>query len=165
MRIYFIATIIVVMGIVGCGTQTLSTTSLSSNFDPSLIAQAEPAEPISVGQARQQAQHDQVIQMEGRIGGPSTPFIKGLAAFTMVDFSIPECCDEECSTVECSPEELAKNLATIKFVDQSGKPIPIDARELLNVREKLNVVVEGIAQRDQHGNLTVLAEKIFVRSE
>lgn len=165
MRHLAIALFISSIGMIGCGTHPSSDSTLSSNFDPSLIADVAPTSTISVGKAHKEAQHDQVIQLEGRIGGPSAPFIKGLAAFTMVDFSIPECCGDECSNSDCGPDEIAKNLATVKFIDPSGKPIPTDARELLNVREKLNVVVEGVAQRDPHGNLTVLAQKIFIRSE
>ena len=38
-----------------------------------------------------------------------------------------------------------------------------DARELLNVKELATVVVLGKAQRDDDGNLTILATGVHVR--
>jgi hypothetical protein len=49
------------------------------------------------------------------------------------------------------------------LVDDSGKPVTIDARELLNVKELSTVVVQGEAKRDEQGNLTIAADKVFVR--
>ena len=39
-----------------------------------------------------------------------------------------------------------------------------DARELLNVKELTTVVVTGKAQRDDAGNLTILATGVYVKS-
>ena len=44
-----------------------------------------------------------------------------------------------------------------------GKPVATDARELLGVKELDTLVVQGKAQRDDSGNLTILASKVFVR--
>jgi len=41
--------------------------------------------------------------------------------------------------------------------------VKADARKLLNVRELSTVVVAGKAQRDDAGNLTVLASGVFVK--
>lgn len=147
----------------GCNLSTTATSTPSRNFDPHLIAAVEPVDPLSVNAARQSAEHDQAIRIEGRIGGAPQPFVNGLAAFTMVDFSIPDCCGEECTTPECSPAELAQNIVTVKFVDQHKKTLAVDARELLNLKDKDAVVVDGHVQRDPHGNFTVLADKIFIR--
>ena len=38
-----------------------------------------------------------------------------------------------------------------------------DARELLNVKEMSTVVVKGKAQRDEAGNLTILASGVYVK--
>lgn len=154
---------LVCLAVVGCGADPKLTVQSGRSFDPAWIADSEPSDPISVAAARQSVEHDQVVHIEGRIGGTSQPFVQGLAAFSLVDFSIPDCCDENCTTPECSPQTLAASLATVKFVDAGGKPLATDARELLRVKEKDAVVVQGRAQRDPHGNLVVLAEKIFIR--
>lgn len=39
-----------------------------------------------------------------------------------------------------------------------------DARKLLNVKELSTVVVKGEAQRDEAGNLTVLASGVYVKN-
>jgi len=162
-QVLFPIWVVLGLALMGCISSSSPTSQTAKNYDPSLIADHEPGEPISVGEARQSAQHDQPIYIAGRIGGTAQPFVKGLAAFTLVDLSIPDCCGDDCTTPECSPEELANHIATVKFVDSNGKPLTTDARQLLNVKEKDSVVVQGRVQRDQHGNLAVLADKIFIR--
>jgi len=41
--------------------------------------------------------------------------------------------------------------------------VKADARELLNVKEMSTVVVKGKAQRDEAGNLTILASGVYVK--
>ena len=50
-----------------------------------------------------------------------------------------------------------------KFVDEQGQTVAVDARELLGLKESQMVVVQGKAKRDEQGNLTVLAEGLYVR--
>jgi hypothetical protein len=50
----------------------------------------------------------------------------------------------------------------VKVVDQDGKMVSIDARKLLGVKELDRVVVHGTATRDDEGNLTVLADGVYV---
>jgi len=52
----------------------------------------------------------------------------------------------------------------VKLVDSRGKPVATDARELLGIQGLSTVVVRGDAERDEQGNLTVLAEKVYVKS-
>lgn len=52
----------------------------------------------------------------------------------------------------------------VKIVDASGKPVATDARKLLGIKELQTVVVHGVAKRDESGNLTVLADGVFVRN-
>ena len=51
----------------------------------------------------------------------------------------------------------------VQIVDDSGKTIAEDARKLLGVKELNLVVVKGKAQRDDAGNLTLLADKVFLK--
>jgi len=41
--------------------------------------------------------------------------------------------------------------------------VKADARGLLNVKEMSTVVVKGKAQRDEAGNLTILASGVYVK--
>jgi len=52
----------------------------------------------------------------------------------------------------------------VKVVDATGKSVGTDARKLLGLKELLTVVVHGRAKRDEAGNLTVLADGVFVRN-
>jgi hypothetical protein len=51
------------------------------------------------------------------------------------------------------------------FVDEDGNMVKQDARELLGVKELDSVTLVGRAKRDQAGNVTVLASKVFVPTE
>ena len=51
------------------------------------------------------------------------------------------------------------------FVDEDGKIVKQDARELLGVKELDTLTIVGKAKRDKAGNVTVLASKVFVPTE
>ena len=132
-------------------------------------AESEPAGAMPVGEAKQKIGDGQDITLVGVIGGSSKPFVEGLAAFTIVDPKVEYCAaDEGCPTPWdycCTQNEVKDNIATVKIVNDDGKPITQDAREFLNVKELSTVVVQGKAKRDDLGNLTVAASKLFVREK
>ena len=66
-------------------------------------------------------------------------------------------------TCNCRGKELADATVLVKFVDRNGEPLPIDSRELLRVNELDRVVVKGRAERDNDGNVVIVAGGIFVR--
>ena len=107
------------------------------------------------------------MTLVGLIGGSSDPFVDGMAAFTIVDAKVPYCAaDEGCPTPWdycCQTEAVKENIATVKIVDESGKPVMSDARKLLKVKELSTVTVQGKAKRDPQGNLAIHATKLFVR--
>ena len=51
----------------------------------------------------------------------------------------------------------------VKVVDENGQLVKAGAKALLHVMELSTVVVSGKAQRDDAGNLTVLATGVYVR--
>ncbi len=128
---------------------------------------SEPAAVMEVADARKSAKADEAIAIVGRIGGSGEPFVDGVAAFTVVDLKIAYCsADEGCPTPWdycCTQDQVKDNIAIVKLVDAEGKPVTDDARKLLGVKELSVVVAEGTARRDESGNLTVAATKIFVR--
>lgn len=162
-RFNILFTGIMLFGVIGCSVESTSTTSLSSNYDPQWIAPEAPTNPLHVGVAREKVEDKQPILVVGHIGGSPNPFVDGVAAFSLIDLSLPDCAGGDCSDDGCTtPEELKKNLATVKFVNGDGKLVAVDARELLNVAAKSKVAVEGTAQRDEAGNLVVLASRLYV---
>ena len=137
-----------------------------SDENPAYVAKAEPAGGQGVRAVRDAAEDGEEVTVVGRIGGGSDPFVDGLAAFTIVDPAVPFCAEGGCSASGgyCGhTEELPANSATVKLVDASGKPVARDARELLGVKGLSMVVVRGKAKRDDAGNLTVLADQIYVK--
>ncbi len=156
--------------LVGCGTKTPSTPGASqSAVGAAYLLTTEPAAAQSVKQARANAKDAEQVTLVGRIGGDTNPWIDGQAAFLIVDSALKPCNeqhDDACPTPWdycCDSGELTANKAMVKIVDSSGKPIATGAKELLGVQELQTVVVQGTAKRDEAGNLTVLAEGIFVK--
>ena len=153
----------------GCGSSPVvqeSDTKVGSG-DSQYLADVEPEGALPVGEARKSVMDAQAVTLVGVIGGSSEPFVDGLAAFTIVDAKVP-CCsaDEGCPTPWdycCTQDQVKGNIATVKIVDDAGKPVADDARKMLNVKELSTVVVQGTARRDDQGNLTVAASKVFVR--
>lgn len=131
------------------------------------IAASEPANAVGVGSARESSQNDEDVVLVGRIGGSGKPFVDGVAAFTIVDPKVPHCSKEEgCKTPWdycCEQNQVKQNIATVKIVDGETNTVQEDARKLLGVKELNVVVVHGKAKRDDAGNLTVLADQIYVK--
>ncbi|MCA9124911.1 MAG: hypothetical protein KDB11_32265 [Planctomycetales bacterium] len=154
----------------GCSNSDVAQNSESAANGPTdskYVAASEPAGAMPVGEAREAVEDEQAVTLVGTIGGSSEPFVDGLAAFTIVDPKVPYCSpDEGCPTPWdycCTQDQVKENIATVKVVGESGSPVSGDARQLLGVKELSTVVVEGKAKRDDQGNLTIAATKVFVR--
>jgi hypothetical protein len=160
--------------VVGCNQEKNGATE-AAGPDPAgqkLLLAEEPAGAKGVLDVRKTAKDGDEIVIVGRIGGDKNPWIEGKAAFLIVEPSFKTCSEREgdnCPTPWdycCDPpDELAKGLATIKFVDEQGKTIGADARKLLGLRELNTVVVKGKAKRDRDGNLIVLATGLYRRAD
>ncbi len=156
--------------VVGCGTSNVGESAASSQPSTegaSFIATTEPVDAVPVGAARQSAENEQDVTIVGRIGGSPEPFVDGLVAFTIVDPQVPYCsADEGCPTPWdycCTQDQVKENIATVKIVNASGIAMSGNAREFLGVKELSTIVAQGKAKRDDQGNLTVVATKVFVR--
>jgi hypothetical protein len=128
----------------------------------------EPKGAVDVLALRKDAKDQQDIVVVGRIGGRVNPWVKGMAAFPIVDRSLTPCNEmagDTCKTPwdYCCEADLPKATVLVMFMDESGKVIKKDARELLQVKELQTVVVTGKAKRDKAGNVTVLAAKLHIR--
>lgn len=156
---------------VGCESSKVATSTDDGGVASSslYVSETEPIGAMPVGEAREKAADGQEVTLVGLIGGSSEPFVDGLAAFTIVDEKVPHCAvDEGCPTPWdycCESNSVKDNIATVKIVDESGKPVTQDARKILSVKELSTVVVHGIAKRDDQGNLTVAVNEVFVRPE
>lgn len=148
---------------IGC-SQNASTTSTSGE-DSKYLLSSEPHGAEGVLAVREQVKDGDSVAIVGRVGGEEKPWVDGLAAFTIVDPSLQPC-TEGCETPWdycCDTDVLPKASATVKFVDSRGQVVAKDARQLFGIKELATVVVKGRAKRDDVGNLTVLADGIYVR--
>ena len=153
----------------GCDSSpvVLESDTAGGNERSQYLAAVEPEGALPVGKARESVKDNQAVTLVGVIGGSPKPFVEGLAAFTIVDPKVPYCsADEGCPTPWdycCTQDQVKGNIATVKIVDDTGKPVAADARKMLNVKELSTVVVQGTARLDDQGNLTVAASQVFVR--
>ena len=155
----------------GCGgTSTPSAENGPSAEGKAYVLASEPAAAKSVKEARDNAKDADEVTLVGRIGGDVNPWIEGQAAFLLVDSSLKPCNEKGDDACEfpwdycCDTDVLPTHKALVKIVAKDGKTVATDARKLLGVRELQTVVVHGKAKRDESGNLTVLADGIYVRN-
>jgi hypothetical protein len=127
---------------------------------------------LEIIQARKSSKNDQPITVVGRIGGSLNPWVDGVAAFSIVDRSLKACSDglsdgETCSCKTpwdycCEADQLKDAMALVKFVQKNGKIVKHDARKLFELSELQTVIVQGKAERDEAGNLTILAAQMYL---
>lgn len=137
----------------------------SPELQPLVVKADPPPQEIGVAMARDSAEPGQDVVVEGRL----KDFVDGKAAFTMVDGSIKSCIEEGdgCPTPwdYCcvAPTKLAKNTATVKLVDESGKMLDGNLQGVNSIDNLSTVVVTGKVEKDESGNLTIAANKVFLR--
>jgi hypothetical protein len=154
----------------GCGASAPPTAASAPSAEgAAYLLPSEPTAAKDVKEVRSDAKDADEVTLVGRIGGDTSPWIDGQAAFLVVDNSLKPCNekdDDGCPTPWdycCDADALPSCKALVKVVDRSGKTVATDARKLLGLKELQTVVVRGKAKRDEAGNLTVLADGIFIR--
>ena len=147
----------------GCGR---AVSAAKPAVDAKYLLTNEPTNAVEVLDIKDQAKDGDAVVVVGRLGGGVKPWIDGRAAFLLVDTRIlPACkegekCDENCPG--CA-EAMLQASTMVKFLGTDGKVLPVDARDLLGVKEQETVVIQGTASRDKAGNVSIAGEKIFVR--
>ena len=168
MKVFTLSEVVLVIGltwIVGCGESPDATAvaipkQQVAELSKILLLTDEPDGALGVSELREQAKDDDDVILVGRIGGATKPWVEGRAAFAVVDAAIEMCEGGVCA---CCKDKVCNATALVKVVDEHGRLFKIDARELLNVKENELVVVSGKAKRDDAGNLTILASRVYVR--
>jgi hypothetical protein len=135
------------------------------------ILKEEPKESVGVLQAREKAKDKDDVVVIGRIGGRINPWVKGAAAFSIVDTSLKACNERPGDTCPtpwdfCCEVDLGKSTVLVTLLDEkTGQTLKQDAREALKLKELQTVVVQGKARRDSKGNISIAASHLFVRPE
>ena len=161
--------------VIGCSPRenvTAEKNELRLNSTPYLLT-AEPEGSLGVKAARESVKDQDPVVVVGRIGGGLNPWVQNRAAFQIVDPSLKACSDceegESCSCKTpwdycCESDKLPKAMALVQFADDQGNILKQDARSLFQLIELQTVVVQGVAQRDDAGNLTIVADKMYVKN-
>ena len=123
----------------------------------------------------------QEVTVVGHVGGlvnpwgktqPEFPFAKSKAVFFLAD---PQAVieneasghvhapGEECAFCEAHAKDNADMLAMVQFVDKKGDVLPMDVRQLFDVKVNDTVVVHGKARVTEGGILVVDAEGLYIR--
>lgn len=170
---FYISSCLMIVGMIGCGTQSATDTDQpqASNIDKTkYILSEEPEGAVGVIIAREDAKDQDNIVLVGRIGGQKNPWIKGRSAFTVIDAAMAVVATgEESSNGQVCLEDCCASLRAdcttlVKIVDENGKPLSIDARELLSAKENDMVVVQGKVHRDEEqGIFNVAATGVYIR--
>lgn len=147
------------------------------------VLSAEPAEPLTVLDLREQEggfSEGQVV-LVGQIGGmpspwneqdnePAFPWREGEASFFLVDPStVGEFGEHEHADGEPCPfclkraADSADSVAAVTFNGPDGKPLPVGAQQLFDLKENDMVVVKGVAKQLGGGLIVVNADGIYVR--
>lgn len=131
--------------------------------DPRFLLPAAPASSVGVNELKEKVKSGDQVSVSGRVGGGVKPWIEGRAAFVLVDSYAP------LPSAECGPDcphcaaEIAASSMVVKFLDENGKTIAVDSRQLLGVKEEEEVIVNGVATRDEQGNVALTATGIFIK--
>ena len=177
MRADILALLMLISGLVissGCGTSPDATPQLLStpvSVDASQYKLAEePDGAVGVIAARESAEDGAPLVLVGRIGGCAKPWVEGRAAFTLLDASMSvvaegeDSAEGEICTGDCCATERLDCTTLVKVVDQQGKILSGDSRDLFGLKESDMVVVQGTAKKDESGNFVMLAKGIFIRN-
>ncbi|MBA3481780.1 MAG: hypothetical protein H0T51_08195 [Pirellulales bacterium] len=172
----FIRTLLIVVAataVTGCGSSSpsgdaVSVTPTAIDGSKYLLAD-EPDEAVGVIEARESAEDGAPIVVVGRIGGATNPWVEGRAAFTLIDASMvmvasgEDDAEGELCLEDCCAEDRAACTTLVKVLDDNGRVIAADSRQLLGLAEDDTVVIRGKANKDASGNFAVVAEGVFVR--
>jgi hypothetical protein len=150
----------------GCG-RPAATPALQVDGKQFLLA-GEPAGARGVMEVCQAARDGDPVVVVGRVGGDRNPWVTGRAKFLIVDPSLTPC-DHKGDGGCREPWDYCRHRAVlprakipVKFADDKGHTLAVDARELLGIKELQTVVVRGRARRDSAGNLSVVADGLYV---
>ncbi len=132
------------------------------------LLEEEPKDAKAVIKVRKEAKNGDEVVVVGRIGGRTNPWVKGAAAFSIVD-EVVKSCDQipgdTCPTPwdYCCEAGLPEKALFVSLVDDAGKIVKKDARQLLKVRELQTVVIKGKVKRDKTNNVSIQATGLYAR--
>ena len=154
----------------GCqqnSSQTAAPTAAVLSARAKYLLDQAPDAALGVKEAKATITEPSTIVLTGTIdAGEREPWEEGKALFLITESSIATHDHGDGAHDNCPfcNREKASNLALVKFVDDAGETVPIDARDLFGLEKGQQVVVQGTGAVDPSGTLVVTANGIYVKS-
>ena len=166
LRLRWIAIIGMIFAVCGCGdSENARLTALRSQ----LVLSSAPDGQMSVADVRtsltgEEATDEVDVVIKGRINaGDIPPWEPGKAAFVLTDITGHEGeSDHDPHQCPFCSRSIEDYLANVKFHDEQGNVISVDAQELFSVKEKQLVTIQGKAHLNEANTLVIHATGIFV---
>ena len=146
--------------------ETAAPAATTSTLPESFYLAAEPAGAKDVLVAKTDLKDGDTVVVRGRV----QDFVNGLAAFVLTDGALKSC-DEEGPMPTCDtpwdycctdPAEVAAASAGIEFRN-GDKVLRTDAKGFHGLDHLKWVTVKGVAKLDTQGNVTVVADGVYVK--
>ena len=172
-RVGLLVCCLAVSAVAGCGQDSGLSDAEAAKVRSRFELSEEPADAVGVLEAREAlATQDSVqeIALFGRIPASPTPWTKGRALFLLADPSLAVAsgdhaheCGDGCPFCAKKQQDQTESLAVVEFVDEAGKVLLYDARQLFGVAENQIVVVRGTPRVDELGSLIISARGLYIR--
>jgi hypothetical protein len=149
----------------GCAEQKTETAARSGPGLEHLVAAGLPEQTVGVLAAKAATKTGDRVVLAGRV----KDFVNGAAVLTVADFSLKDCkaMAMKCATPWdycCEPKEsITSASATVKMANAGGEPYMQGLKGVGGLDHLVDIAAEGKVERDDAGNLTVLAEKLYVK--
>jgi hypothetical protein len=159
--------------LVGCGGATEARDAASAvptNVDGAqFLLSEEPEGAVGVVAALESVEDGMPLVLVGRVGGAANPWVDGRAAFMVLDPSVTvvaegeEKDEGEVCMGDCCATERLEFTTLVKVIDAEGRLVPVDARQLLGLKESDLVVLEGHAEKKSDKGFVMLASRVYIR--
>lgn len=130
-----------------------------------LVVAGLPAQTIGVLTAKQEKKNGDRVVVTGRV----KDFVDGAAVLTIADLSLRDCKTrgDQCATPWdycCETREaITSGTATVRLADSAGDPLMQSLKGVGGIDHLVDIAAEGRIERDEAGNLSVVAEKLYVK--
>jgi hypothetical protein len=130
-----------------------------------LVVAGLPNQTIGVLAAKQEKKTGDKVVLTGRV----KDFVEGAAVLTVADLSLRDCKTrgDQCATPWdycCETKEaMTSGSATVKLSDSAGDPLMQGLKGVGGIDHLVDIAAEGRVERDEAGNLIVVAEKLYVK--
>ncbi len=133
------------------------------------FVESEPADAVSVVEARKNVEPGSPLTVTGRIAGAKEPFSADYASFVLADESLETCeriPGDSCPTPwdACCVEQktIAASRMTVQIVGEDGRPVGQSLKEVNGLKELDGITVTGtVAEGSSEENLILNATEIY----